>query len=271
MKASVYLITGEKGKEITLPIQFSEPLREDVIHRASLGVRSKKFQPKSNYFLAGRQNTAEYFGVKDTVGTMKNIGHSRLPRLKNRNIHAGHFGDVAGVPFAKGGPRAHPPKVDKVLVEKVNKKENRLAIRSAIAATASKEVVQKHGHSVATVKAFPLIVENGAEKLDKTSKVEELFSKLGLIGDVERAKDKKKVRAGVGKTRGRRYKKRKGPLVVVSADCPLASAAINLEGVEVVEVNYLNAELLAPGAHPGRLTIWTEGAVERLGKEKLFA
>ncbi len=29
-------------------------------------------------------------------------------------------------------------------------------------------------------------------------------------------------------------------------------------------VKNLNAELLAPGAHPGRLTLWTNGALEQL-------
>jgi large subunit ribosomal protein L4e len=31
-------------------------------------------------------------------------------------------------------------------------------------------------------------------------------------------------------------------------------------------VSNLNAELLAPGAHAGRLTIWTSGAIEKLGE-----
>jgi large subunit ribosomal protein L4e len=36
--------------------------------------------------------------------------------------------------------------------------------------------------------------------------------------------------------------------------------------VEVVTVNNLNAEILAPGTHPGRLTIWTNSAIEKLNE-----
>ena len=43
-------------------------------------------------------------------------------------------------------------------------------------------------------------------------------------------------------------------------------AARNLPGVDIVEVNNLNVELLAPGAHPGRLTIWTKSAILKLDK-----
>ena len=41
-------------------------------------------------------------------------------------------------------------------------------------------------------------------------------------------------------------------------------AAKNLPGVDVVTVDNLNVELLAPGTHPGRLTIWTQSAIEKL-------
>ena len=80
----------------------------------------------------------------------------------------------------------------------------------------------------------------------------------------------KKVRAGVGKNRGRPYRKKKGPLIVVSANCNLSKSAKNIPGVDVCVVKDLNAELLAPGASVGRFTIFTEKAIEILEKEKLF-
>jgi large subunit ribosomal protein L4e len=42
------------------------------------------------------------------------------------------------------------------------------------------------------------------------------------------------------------------------------SAARNLPGVDVVLVKDLNVELLAPGAKPGRLTVFTKSAIEYL-------
>jgi large subunit ribosomal protein L4e len=63
--------------------------------------------------------------------------------------------------------------------------------------------------------------------------------------------------------RGRRYKQRKS-ILIVTADAPLRAAG-NLAGVDVVTVDQLNCELLAPGTHAGRLTVWTEGALLKLG------
>jgi hypothetical protein len=80
-----------------------------------------------------------------------------------------------------------------------------------------------------------------------------------------RAKEGKRIRAGRGKTRGRKYKKVKGPLVVVGEDKGISLGARNHAGVDVVVAENLNAELLAPGTHPGRLTIYTKSAVEKLG------
>jgi large subunit ribosomal protein L4e len=34
----------------------------------------------------------------------------------------------------------------------------------------------------------------------------------------------------------------------------------------VLLVDSLNVECLAPGAHPGRLTLWTNSAIEKLEK-----
>ena len=51
--------------------------------------------------------------------------------------------------------------------------------------------------------------------------------------------------------RGRRFKQRKS-LLIVTADQPLR-AARNLAGVDVVTVDQLNVEHLAPGMLAGRL------------------
>ena len=57
-----------------------------------------------------------------------------------------------------------------------------------------------------------------------------------------------------------------GPLIVVVEKKGLAKAAANLPGVDIVTVKALSTELLAPGASPGRLTLWTSGALEQLDK-----
>ncbi len=70
--------------------------------------------------------------------------------------------------------------------------------------------------------------------------------------------------------RGRRYTCPRSVLVVIGQDRGIVRAARNLPGVDVVEVKLLNAELLAPGGVPGRLTLWTESALETLRRENLF-
>ena len=59
-----------------------------------------------------------------------------------------------------------------------------------------------------------------------------------------------------------------GPLLVIAKDEGIVKAARNTPGVDVVTLEGLNAELLAPGTHPGRLTLWAVSTMERL--DELF-
>ena len=101
------------------------------------------------------------------------------------------------------------------------------------------------------------------ESLERTQDVKAFFDAFSLWADVERA-DRKKIRAGKGTLRGRKKKTGKGPLLVVSEDKGIGRAARNIPGVDIVDVYSLNAELLAPGAHPGRLVLWGKTAFESL-------
>ena len=132
------------------------------------------------------------------------------------------------------------------------------------------ELVQSRGHAIEEVPQIPLIVTEELEALENTKEVIEFFEKIGVIKDVQRVKKSKKVRAGKGKRRGRKYKKAKGPLIVISEDQGILKAAKNIAGVEICNIRNLNAELLAPGTHPGRLTIWTKSAIKTLETENLF-
>jgi large subunit ribosomal protein L4e len=198
--------------------------------------------------MAGKRTTAESRGTGH--------GIARVPRLKGSSRAA------FGVSIV-GGHAAFPPLSEKIIVKRINKKEKRLAIRSGIAATAVKELVEKRGHKVQQLEQLPIVVSDELESLEKTQDVKDFLTSLELWSDVERA-DRRTVRAGRGKMRGRKHKKGKGPLIVVGEDNGIGFAARNLPGVEVTDVYGLNAELLAPGAHPGRLVIWTKSAIEQL-------
>ncbi len=264
MKAGVLSVSGSKVKEISLPKVFETPFEPALIKRAVLSIQSAKRQPKGVKPNAGRNNTATYIGRRGKPQFRRtiNVGRARKPRLKNRRELL--FGRVASVPEAVGGPKAHPPKTGKTLKEKINKKEKKKALESAIAATAIKECVKKRNSWVKEKMDLPLVVEAKFEGISKTKEVNESLSALHLLDGVENAKKKRQIRAGKGKKRGRKYKKRKSFLVVTGGKAEVFRAARNLEGVEVVEAGNLNAELLAPGAEAGRLTLWTENALNAL-------
>jgi large subunit ribosomal protein L4e len=112
---------------------------------------------------------------------------------------------------------------------------------------------------------LPIVVDDSIQELKRAKSVKELLEKIGLEKEIERAKDKK-VRAGKGKRRGRKYTRKKSVLFVIAEDKGFLKAAKNIAGVDICLAKNLNAELLAPGTHPGRLTIFTESAIKKLGE-----
>ncbi|MFH1448626.1 MAG: 50S ribosomal protein L4, partial [Candidatus Micrarchaeota archaeon] len=151
MKANVYSLTGQVLRQIDIPKVFEGIVREDIISRAVISEQTRNYQPKGPYKYAGIETSADYQGRKESYRSIKNRGISRLPREKLPN---GRFGRVRIVPFSVKGRRAHPPKPERILIEKINKKEYKKAINYAIAATSRKEIVSKRGHKVDDVKEF---------------------------------------------------------------------------------------------------------------------
>jgi large subunit ribosomal protein L4e len=246
--AKIFDLEGKRVGKISLPSVFETPLRPDVIRRAVLAIQSSRIHPQGRDPMAGKKTTAE------SMGTGR--GNARIPRKAS--------GRAAFAPGTVGGRQGHPPKSQKIIVKRIPKKEKRLALFSAIAATGSKEIVASRGHSIEDVPEIPLVVADDLAKLKKAKEIEQTLIHLGVLSDIYRVRESRKVRAGKGKRRGRKMKQAVGPLIVVAEDKGISQAAGNVPGVEVVEVDYLNPEVLAPGAHPGRLTIWTIGAIERM-------
>jgi large subunit ribosomal protein L4e len=240
-------LTGKVIREIELPDVFDVDYRPDLIKKAVLAAQANRLQPYGPRLYAGMDTSARSWG--------SGRGVAQVPRLANSSR-------AARVPQAKGGRRAHPPKPEADRSEKVNTKERRYAIRSAIAATTDPTLVSLRGHIFDA--ELPIVAENALEDLDKTKQVIEFLQAIGVYDDVLRAKYGKHIRAGRGKLRGRKYKHKKSILIVAGEDAPILKAARNLSGVDVTTVDSLNAELLAPGTHAGRLTIWTESAIEKL-------
>ena len=261
MKTSVYSLDGKPEKDIELPDVFSTPYRPDIINKVFKVIQSHSLQPKGVYYLAGKETSAEYVGRRAVFRSGINRPMARLPRTKPGG---GGLGEVRRIPHAKGGFRAHPPKVEKNIHLKINKKEKALALRSAIAATAIPELVKKRGHKVDDKLSLPLVVDDKLQTISKTSKLEKTLRNFGVEDDLERAKEKK-IRAGRGTTRGRKYRK-KTSVLIVGTDAKFTKVARNIPGVDAVIVKDLSVKNLAPGGQAGRLTIWTESAIKSIGE-----
>jgi len=248
----IFNLEGKTTGKTELPPVFATPLRPDVIKRAVLAMQSERFQPQGRDPMAGKRTSAESRGTGS--------GTARIPRLK------GPSGRAAFAPGTVGGRATHPPTSEKKTVKRIPQKEKRFALLSAIAATASKDAVAKRGHSIEDILQIPLVVTDDLETLEKTKDVEEALIHLGVLADIYRVKESRKNRAGRGKLRGRKIKQAIGPLVIVAENKGIFKAARNIPGVDVATVSSLNTEILAPGTQPGRLTIWTNGAIAKLNE-----
>jgi large subunit ribosomal protein L4e len=261
MRANIFDIQGNVKGEVELPKVFSISYRPDLIKRAVLAIQSHNRQPYGVDSLAGKRTSAHYHGVRHYRYTMMNREMARMHR-----IHQGPPGlnlTARIVPQARKGREAHPPIVERIFWQKINDKERILAIKSAIAATAFKDIVIKRGHLFNA--SLPIVVDDSLQEVKKTKQIKQFLEKIGLKEELKRS-SKKKIRAGKGKMRGRRYKKRKGPLIVIAEDKGIMNSAKNISGVDCCLAKNLNAELLAPGTYAGRLTIYTESAIKKLGE-----
>ena len=247
MQATVRGLDGDDTGSVDLPDVFSEPYRPDLIKRAVLAAQANRTQDYGSDEYAGMRTPAESFG--------SGRGMAHVPRINGRG---------ARVPQTVGGRRAHPPKTEKDRSLSVNKKERKAAVRSAIAATADADLVAERGHRFDEDTDLPLVVSDEFEDLVKTREVVDFLEAVGAYADIERAEDGKSVRAGQGKLRGRKYREPSSVLFVTSSETGPSKAARNLAGVDVATAREVNAEDLAPGTHAGRLTVWTESAIEEV-------
>jgi large subunit ribosomal protein L4e len=147
---------------------------------------------------------------------------------------------------------------------KINVNQRRYATVSAIAASAVPALVMARGHKIDNVPEIPLVVSNDIESIKKTKQAVAFLKKIGAYDDVQRVKDSKTLRCGVGKSRNRRFTQRVGPLVVFNGDEGIQRAFRNIPGVDLCHVSRLNLLQLAPGSHLGRFIIWSASAFEEL-------
>lgn len=162
----------------------------DLIKRAVVALQSGTFQPQGRDPMAGKRTTAQSLGV--------GRGMSRIPRVKGERYARGGLAGFA--PTTVKGRLTFPPLSARRTAKRINKKELKLAMLSAVAATSSKELVKARGHRLTSDLDLPLIVSDDAEKITSSSDAEKILRSLGVWDDVERA-SVRKIRSGTGSVR----------------------------------------------------------------------
>ncbi|VVB79685.1 50S ribosomal protein L4 [uncultured archaeon] len=265
MKAQIYDTNGQKSGSIDLPRVFSSEVREDLISKVVEAKRLK--QPFGPSPMAGAQHSASGI-VQHRRHVWKSgygRGMARVPRkiISQRGTQFNWIG--AEVPQTRGGRRAHPPKVIKMLnINKINKKELQKALESAIAATASEKFLIKKYSTLQDKKLkieLPFVVSS---KISGLKTKEGLQSIKKILGEdlFNIAVSKKSVRAGKGKGRGRPYKRTAGALMITGE-----KEKMKMTGLDHVQAKNLNVSNLAEGNSPGRLVLYTEQAIKEIGEK----
>jgi len=239
---------------VSLPAVFTAPIRSDVVHYVHTLMAKNARQAYAVSLKAGHQTPAESWGTGRAV--------SRIPRVPGGGTSRsgqGAFGNMC-----RGGRMFGPTKIWRKWHKKISVNQRRYAVSSALAASALPSLVMARGHRIDNVPEFPLVLADSLNRVTKTKEAKAIMEKCGASADVDKARDSKKIRRGVGKSRNRRYTQRRGPLIVYDVSEGLDKAFRNLPGVELSLVDNLSLLDLAPGGHLGRFIIWTKGAFEKL-------
>ena len=256
MKSKLYDITGKEKGTINLPSCFSEEIREDIVAKV---LESQKIrQPYGPSPIAGNQSSAsgKINHRRHVWKTSYGRGMSRIPR-KVMSHKGSQFTWVgATVPGTRGGRRAHPPKIVAMVKRLlINKKEKKIAMLSALSATANTKYIVGKYETIENIKDAPFVIESFSPKVREL-----LTSMKNILGEelYNIAVKKKSVRSGRGKMRGRKYKSNAGALIVLGGKEKLKTNAF-----EVVNIKKLGVTNLAKGGL-GRLTIYSQAAIKEI-------
>lgn len=249
---------GEVVKEIRLPSVFHTPIRHDIVQFVHANLARNSQQPHGVDPKAGMKHSAESWGTGRAV--------ARVPRVSGSGTH--RTGQGAFANSCRKGRMAFPLQIWRRWHRKVNLRQRRHALASAIAATAVPSLVLARGHRVMAVPQFPLVVSDDVGQTGKTKEAVALLKLLGAYEDVQRVIKTKTLRAGSGKSRNRRFKIRRGPLFVVNDESDtLVRALRNIPGVSTLHVKRLNIAHLAPGGQVGRFVVYTQSAFAELERQ----
>ncbi len=254
MKLKILNKQGTESKEIETTL-FEEPIREDLILKV---VEAEKiWQPYSNKYRAGMDISASGNAShrRHKWKSDRGRGLSRIPRKVFWRRGTQFSWEGAVVPSTKGGRRAHPPK-SYTNLKKINKKELKKALLSALTLTTNLEKLNEKYTSVNSKELkTPIVIEEST--LNSNLKELNEFLKKILNDFYKISFQKKSIRTGKGKLRGRKYKQSAGLLIVIGKNENKKS-----KGIEIIKADELLVKDLA--SNGARLTIFTENAIKDL-------
>lgn len=241
-------------KQLELPDVFSIPIRKEIVELAFKCLSMNKRQPYAVSDKAGMQHSAHSWGTGRAL--------ARVPRVSGGG--SGRSGQGAFANFCRKGRLAHPTNVRRRWQRKFNLTTKRHATAMAVAATAVVPLVESRGHRINGLNMLPLVVSNKVSEITNTKDAQSTLRAFGLEEELKKVRDSKTTRPGKGKMRNRRYIRKKGILIVYTAESDLSKAFRNIDGVDLVSIDKMSVLELCPGGHLGRLVMWTVDAFERL-------
>ena len=255
MKIDVLDLEGKKKKQVDLPSQFNEIYEPVLVKRAVIAMQNSERQAYGPFEMAGMQASSALKKRRRDYRSMYGKGISRTPRkiTWRRGMQMGWTGATA--PNTVGGRRSHPPLVEKIWEDKLNKKEKTKAIRSTLSGLVQNKKL--------------VVAVQDLEAIAKTKDAKNVLEKIGFANELKRTKEEK-LRSGKGKIRGRKKIEKRGVLIIVAETCKITMAARNMPGCDIANVNALNPALIAARNGDLRQVIFTENALNKMEKEKLY-
>jgi large subunit ribosomal protein L4e len=209
------------GERVTLPAVFKAPIRPDIVSFIHSEMIKNRRQPYAVSEKAGHQTSAESWGTGRAV--------ARIPRVRGGGTHRSGQGAYGNM--CRGGRMFAPTKTWRRWHRKVNIKQRRYALVSALAASALPSLVMAKGHRVESTPELPLVLSDKVEDVKKTKEAVKILRNTAAWNDIEKVKATKRFRAGKGKMRNRRRIMKRGPLVIYNKDNGITKAFRNIPGM----------------------------------------
>ncbi|MEK6871745.1 MAG: 50S ribosomal protein L4 [Nanoarchaeota archaeon] len=261
MKIQILDAEGTKVREKETQL-FDEPIRIDIIRKV---IEAERFwHPYAPKYLAGMNRSAsgKVRHKRHSWKSDRGKGLARIPKKQMWRRGTQFSWEGAIVPSVRGGRRAHPPH-GQVNNKKINKKEFRKAMLSSLHyITTIAEVQKKYGslHNKKISLHLPLVLDSSFSQLSTKLFLQKLARIVGEFHTV--AIQTKQLRAGKGKTRGRKNKTSSGLLFVVGKD-----ETKMRKGIETIPVQNLEVSDFAENG--ARLTVFSEQAIDELEQKYL--